>query len=34
LRLISDNITRGSSRWGLEDRQLSYILTRVTLVPR
>ena len=34
LRLISDNITRGSSRWGLEDRQLSYILTRVTLLPR
>jgi hypothetical protein len=34
LRLISDNISRGSSRWGIEDRQLSYILTRVTLVPR
>jgi hypothetical protein len=34
LRLISDNISRGDSRWGIESRQLSYILTRVTLVPR
>ncbi|MGH6824138.1 ArnT family glycosyltransferase [Methyloceanibacter sp.] len=33
LRLISDNISRGDSRWGIESRQLSYILTRVALVP-
>ena len=33
LRLISDNVTRGDP-WGIDSRQLSYILTRVTLVPR
>jgi hypothetical protein len=33
LRLISDNVTRGDP-WGIDSRQLSYILTRVALVPR
>lgn len=33
LRLISDNVTQGDL-WGIDSRQLSYILTRVTLVPR
>jgi hypothetical protein len=33
LRLISDNVVR-EDPWGIENRQLSYILTRVTLVPR
>ena len=34
LRLISDNVSRGNDRWGIESRQLSYVLDRVTLVPR
>ena len=34
LRLISDNVTRSDDTWGIDSRQLSYILTRVTLVSR
>jgi hypothetical protein len=34
LRLMSDNVSRGDDQWGIEGRQLSYILTRVTLVTR
>lgn len=34
LRLISDNVTLSDDPWGIDSRQLSYILNRVTLVSR